>query len=424
MPATTKYLNVFALSLTVLFLGGAIGFYSTYRFYNTRLTDEKYVEKLYADFQKSDAPEEKKETLATAVRAEPVKFGTAREYRTILGRLAEVNRATIASEVSGKLMKINVEEGTPVTAGMELAKIDTVWNDLAIQETKAQIAALKAKHDYETNELKRSQSLISSQAVSQSDLESTQATLEELRAQIDAQEALLKESEERVKRSIITAPFDGQVTQRFVDVGSYLTPGAALVEVISTGKIDAKIYIPENVIQRIKTGEKIDISVDPLAKSFTGTVELIISSAETASRTFPIRVRMEDQAGLLKAGMSVTAKIPTTDEFEALLLPSDAVLIRPDANTVWLAMSETETGEKVKGLVAEPVPVDILAEMPTGLAVRPVTERGKQILKKDALAIVEGAERLSPGLALRLIESPYELKPIPGHYDSGQQRKD
>ena len=423
MLSLKKSLNVFACVLTALLVGGIIGFYGTNQFYKTNLQNEKYVTNLYETFQKANA-NAPKASAAAAVRAVDIDYGQAQEFRTILGRLTELNRATVASEVSGRLLSISVEEGTPVKAGMEIARIDTVWNELAIKETTAQIAALKAKRDYETGELKRSKTLISSQAISQSDFESTESTIQELTAQIEAQEALLEEHRERVARSIITAPFDGVVVERFVDVGSYVTPGTAIAEVISTGDIDAKIYIPESVIQRIQTGERVEISVDALQQSFVGQVALIISSAETASRTFPIRVRMQDQDGLLTAGMSVTATIPTSEPFDAFLLPSDAVLRRPDACTVWLAMTEDEAGNKVEGFVAEPVIVDILAEMPTGLAVAPTSARGRKIFQKGVPAIIEGAERLSPGMAIRLIESPYKLEPIPGHYESGQQRKD
>ena len=423
MLSLKKSLNVFACVLTALLVGGIIGFYGTNQFYKTNLQNEKYVTNLYETFQKANA-NAPKASAAAAVRAVGIDYGQAQEFRTILGRLTELNRATVASEVSGRLLSISVEEGTPVKAGMEIARIDTVWNELSIKETTAQIAALKAKRDYETGELKRSKTLISSQAISQSDFESTESTIQELTAQIEAQEALLEEHRERVARSIITAPFDGVVVERFVDVGSYVTPGTAIAEVISTGDIDAKIYIPESVIQRIQTGERVEISVDALQQSFVGQVALIISSAETASRTFPIRVRMQDQDGLLKAGMSVTATIPTSEPFDAFLLPSDAVLRRPDACTVWLAMTEDEAGNKVEGFVAEPVIVDILAEMPTGLAVAPTSARGRKIFQKGVPAIIEGAERLSPGMAIRLIESPYKLEPIPGHYESGQQRKD
>ncbi|MDO4583394.1 MAG: efflux RND transporter periplasmic adaptor subunit [Planctomycetia bacterium] len=423
MPAKHRFLNLFAVCLTILFVGGMVGFYGTYRFYQNHLSDAKYVTTLYETLKKGGTIKTAAPRSASLVRVETVREGEAQEFRTILGRLTEINRATVSSEVSGKLIEMSVEEGTPVKGGETLlARIDTVWNALSIEEVEAQIAALKARMEYESSELRRSQNLISSQAVSQSEFESTEATIQELKAQIDAQEAQLKDAQLKVERSNILAPFDGQVIERYVDVGAYVTAGTPVAEVISTGKIDARIYIPEMFIQRITIGQPIEIQVDPLQKTVTGTVERIVANASTASRTFPVRVRLDDLNGELKAGMSVRANIPVTDPFRSLLLPADAVLIRPDGNTVWLAMEKVEEGEK--SLVAEPIPVEITAEMPEGIfAVSPLSQRGKEILAAGVSVVIEGAERLAPGMAVQIVESPYTLEPVPGLYDSGQQKK-
>ncbi|MDO4575809.1 MAG: efflux RND transporter periplasmic adaptor subunit [Planctomycetia bacterium] len=419
-----NFLNLFSLCLTALFLGGAVGFYATYSFYKNNLSSEKYVAQLYESLKENGTIKPPVARQASLVRVTPSEWGPAQEYRTILGRLVEIDRSTVCSEVSGKVVEMSIEEGTPVEGDVtQLARIDSIWNALSIDESKAKIAALRATMDYESSELKRSSDLITSQAVSQSEFESNAATIQELKAQIDAEETRLKEYELKVKRSVILAPFTGTVIQRYVDVGSYVSAGTPIAEVISSGSIDARIYVPEMFIQRIQVGQELEIQIDPLKKKVKGTVVLIVGSAETASRTFPVRVRMDDEKGMLKPGMSVRADIPVTDRFDAVLVPKDAVLIRPDGNTVWVVQEKSGKDGKPE-TVAVPVPVDILADLRTGLlAVKSQTEEGLEILKTNVPTVIEGAERLSPGMTVRIVESPYELQPFPGLYDSGQQKK-
>ncbi|MDO4551736.1 MAG: efflux RND transporter periplasmic adaptor subunit [Planctomycetia bacterium] len=422
---SNTFLNYFSLFLTALFIGGMVGFGGTYYYQSIKLSDEKYVQGILEQF-KDLGKNTVKNPIFAAVRVEKAVMEEAQEISELTGRLMEINRTTVASEVTGRIVEMFVEEGTPVETGRTLlARVDTVWSKLAIQQSQARLAALEATLRYESSELKRISSLIADHAVSQSEVESKEATIQELRAQIAEEHAALKEWELRVTRSEIFAPFHGEVVQRFVDVGSYVVPGTAIAEIISTGQIDARIFVPENDIHRVSVGQKVQVMIDPLNKMVEGSIVTILGSAETASRTFVARIRLDDNNGELKSGMSVRAYLPVTDKVPSLVLPEDAVLIRPDDSTVWVALSEeAQNGQEAPEIIAEPVPVRITATMPGKFAVEPETQRGKEILVAGADVIIEGAERLAPGTSLRIMENKYPIQSIPGLYPSGHQKLD
>src|SRR4030042_1744313 len=113
--------------------------------------------------------------------------------------------------------------------------------------------------------------------------------------------------------------------------------------------------VPESVINLIGVDQILPIRVDPLGEEVRGKVVSLTPYGPAASRTFPVRVRLDDQQGRLKVGMSVTAMIATGPEREALVVSKDAVLVRPDGSTVWVAVLRGE-GEAAE---VQPVAVTI-----------------------------------------------------------------
>lgn len=411
-------LNYLAIFLTALFVGGVVGFYGTQSYFQERLTNKKFLEERLESMKKLGGDTGRKAPLAT-VQVMDVTFGPAQEISELAGRLTEISRTTVASEVTGKIVAMPVEEGTPVEAGKTLlARVDTVWNELAIEQSQARLAALAATLRYERSELNRIVSLIRDKAVSESEKESKEATIQELEAKILEEKAALHESQLKVERSEIFAPFRGEVVERFVDVGAYVNAGTPIAEIITMGEIDARIYLPETAVKRMEVGQKVQIMVDPLQKMVEGRVATILSMAASASRTFFVRVRMDDSSGELKSGMSARAFVAMTEPFDSLIVPKDGVLIRPDGHIAWLAVPKD--GEEVP--VAEPVPVRILASMPGYFAVLPETVRGREILVAGAKIVTEGAERLAPGAALKIQENVYPMEPLPGTYPTGHQK--
>ena len=326
------------------------------------------------------------------VRVSVAQRKTIQPQRPIIGRLVEVRKVTVASEVTGKINDIPVEEGTPVTAGKTvLAQVDDVWCRWASDRCQAQVAATQAKLDYEELELERAKELTGT--ISKSEIQSKQATFDELTATLAVCQAAANEEAERLKRSTILAPFDGTVVAKHAELGGHVSPGDPIVDVVSRGQVDARLMIPESAINLIGVGQVLPIRVDPLGEEVEGEVVSLTPYGPTASRTFPVRVRLDDQGGRLKIGMSVTASIAIGPEREALVVSRDAVLVRPDGSTVWVALPEggPQTAE------VEPVPVTITARMPGEYAVEPETGEGRELLVAGAQVVVEGAERLLKG---------------------------
>jgi membrane fusion protein (multidrug efflux system) len=293
-----------------------------------------------------------------------------------------------------------VEEGMPVIAGKTLlARVDDVWCRFALERCRAQVASTNAQLKYELLELERGKTLIDKKGVSQSELDAKQAAVDDLQASLAEGEATFKEENERITRSTIFAPFDGTVIAKHAEVGGYVSPGSPIVDIASRGEVDARLMVPESMINVISVEQVLAVRVDPIGEEVRGQVVSVIPYGPTASRTFPVRVRLDDQGGRLKVGMSVTALIPTGSEREALVVSKDAVLVRPDGSTVWVAVLR-EQGQAPE---VQPVPVTVTARMQEDYAVEPETDQGRGLLTAGARVVIEGAERLMPGQEVRIV---------------------
>ncbi|MDZ7619392.1 MAG: efflux RND transporter periplasmic adaptor subunit, partial [Patescibacteria group bacterium] len=387
-----------AALLTTLLFGAAMGWFGVQRYYGTRLADAGFLQDRLKAVAGNANPGESPEQVPMLVRMGAAELKSVHPTRRLVGRLMEVRKVTLQSEVTGKVIAMPVDEGTAVVAGETLiAQIDDVWARLAKDQIAAEIASIRAKLTFEETELEKYRQLFTKKVATESEVEQRQAMVDQYTADIEEAHARLNEAEERIARLMIYAPFDGTVVAKRAELGQLLVPGTPIVDIISRGRIDARLMVPESCIERIRVGDSLPVRVDPLDEEFAGEVVLLVPYGPTASRTFPVRVSLDDQQGRLKAGMSVSTYVTTADTVDGLVVPRDAVLVRPDTATVWVAIPAA-AGEP---MTAHPVPVTVTAQMRHEYAVAPETVEGEALLGDGSQVIVEGAERLVPGMKVR-----------------------
>ena len=388
-----------SFSLTALLLGGLVGGVVASRTARQQMSDPEFLEQqLKLVSPKSDEP--KADRSLAPVRVSVAARKLIQPQRAIVGRLVEIRKVTVAAEVTGKIKKVLVEEGTPVVKDKTVvARIDDVWSRLAERRCRAQIASTDAKLQYELAELDRQERLSEKNVTSKSELQSQQAAVGELQALLKEANVRLEEESERTLRCEIRAPFDGTVVLKHAEEGQHVSPGSPIIDIVSRGEIDARIMVPESVINFVSLDKVLPIRVDPLGEEAPGKVVSVTPYGLSASRTFPVRVRLDDQQGRLKVGMSVTAIIATGPQREALVVAKDAVLVRPDGSTVWVAAA----GREGDATEVQPVPVTISVRTPSEYAVEPETMEGRKRLVSGARVVIEGAERLMAGQQVRIV---------------------
>ena len=422
MKTSTQKTLLFFVStgLTALLLGGAVSWYFASKGWREKFNDPKILgqrlETLTAGDAQKAAPK-----APYLVRVDEVKREPITPSRVLFGRLTEYRKVTVAAEVNGRIVDFPHEAGNDVVGGKTvLAKIDDVWSRLDIEKTESQIRSKQAKLAFEKADLARYEELIKDKAASKSTVEQKSSAVDQCKAEIAELEALLEEQRTRFDRTTILAPFDGQIITKRTDLGAYVTPGSPLLDIISTGRIDAVLLTPESMIPLLAVGRELSIHVDALKKEFPGKIQTITSYGANDSRTFPVRIALDDQDGLLKVGMSVRASVPTAEKSVQIVVPKDAVLIKPDGSSVWVATPEPD---KPDFATVERVPVYVTARMRDRYAVEVSDARDGIGLEPGMKVVIEGSERLVRGMTVKVIHLEAPITEIPGMYKSGQQKK-
>lgn len=397
---------------------------------------------------------------ALLVRAASVQRKPIVPVRALVGDLIAVRQATIPSEVAGKVIELPVDEGTKVVGGETLlARIDDTWTKLDVAKIATQIAEKEARLAFERDELRRYESMLKDDAVPLSEAEQERTLIKELEASLSQLNVILEETQERISRLEIIAPFDGSVVAKHAEVGEYVPIGSQIVDIVSTGRIDARMMVPEESLPLLDVGKELDIVVDSLGLELRGKVFSINAQGSVGSRTFPVRVELDDQNGKLLPGMGVSVFVPVMRESAELLVPRDAVLTKPDGSTIWVlrraadAMVPSPLPAKQNGsgegrvragtsssaarlsmadaeqrpdgaseiFVAEPVPVRVLSHTRDAYAISPERDRDNDLVLPGVKVVTEGLERLVPGTLVRIDPDRTPLAPVPGMYRTGQQ---
>jgi RND family efflux transporter MFP subunit len=393
--AQKRTIAAVAIALTCLLAGLLGGGLAIQNRWSGKVSDVDYLKdrlkRLSPNTQAGPPPAQ-----AALVRVALAREDMIQPERPVVGRLVEVRKTSVSSEVPGTIVAMDVEDGSPVIGGKTvLVKVDGTWTNLAIEKQKARIEAIAAQVKMEEANLRRLAQTLAANVATPQEYEDQAALTEQRRAEMKEAQAQLADLQEQSRRLVIVAPFDGWVTRRYAELGQRLSVGSPVVDIVSRGTIYAEVNVPESIINSMTLGMSVPVRIDPLGRVVAGKLATINPDGASASRTYPVRIAMDDQQGALKVGMSVTAILPVGAKSRQIMVSPDAVLTKPDGSTVWVVAPDGN-----KDLRARPVPVEIVATAGGLQAVRPVA---KSALADNAQVVIEGAERLYPNQSVRIL---------------------
>lgn len=344
----------------------------------------------------------------TAVRTEEVRMEKVQEHRRVTGSLQAVARSAVAAQEAGQVLAVLTDEGLTVKAGDAVARLDARRLEAQLAEAKARVERAEsellgrqAELEFAEFENRRLTNLRSDDIAS--DRESMEATtqLGAAQARVEAARRAITEGRRqvdllaiRLADMTVVAPFDARVVTRHVDAGEWIEPGEPIVTLVSTGRIEARLEVPERYAESVaRHADRIYADVVGLGQTLPSTDVRIIPDVDPKARTFRVVLTLDDPAGVLAPGMSVAAWIPTTDEAEHLTVAKSAVV--RNGRDAYVYRTESAAEGKAKAARTQ---VTVLFDWQDRLAV------DAEGLQAGDRVIVEGNERLMPGADLALAD--------------------
>jgi len=212
--------------------------------------------------------------------------------------------------------------------GVQQAALDAVISQRSAAQKQAEIVKTKGKADIAAAQAKaaQAQAALESARANTAQTPAYQQSLAALRASVAAAEAGLKNAEAMRADTVLVAPLNGFVTDRYMDPGSVATAGQPILRVQFLRQVWITIPVPEDVSAKISLGMPAQVSLDTLpGRLFVGKVTQVSPSADPQSRQFSVRVTLDNPSNLIKPGTYARVRIETSRVRAATVVPREAV---------------------------------------------------------------------------------------------------
>jgi membrane fusion protein (multidrug efflux system) len=272
------------------------------------------------------------DTVSSAVAQEE----NWRDTLTAVGSVNAAQGVTVSPEIAGTVTEIDFESGASVSKGDLLVKLDTSSEEAQLSAVEAQVELAKLNTD-------RTRKLLADKTVSQSELDSAEASLKQLEANAD-------EIRATIDKKNIRAPFAGKLGIRLVNLGEQLDVGKGIVSLQSLAPVFADFSLPQQDLSQLKTGLPAQVTCDAYpGQAFDGTLTAINPDLDSATRSVTLRATFENADKLLRPGMFVRVAVVLPQAQPVLAVPATAILSAPFGDSVYVIEPSTNSAG---GLVA------------------------------------------------------------------------
>ncbi|MEO8069978.1 MAG: efflux RND transporter periplasmic adaptor subunit [Acidobacteriota bacterium] len=307
-------------------------------------------------------------TAAPQVRTGAVSRGAIVQVVQAVGTVEPMNTVTVGSQVSGVISWLGADFNTVVKKGSVLARLDPSLLQASRDQERANLSKVKADVQQRTMDLAdarmketRASTLAAGGLLSASDLESAtlavhaaETALESSRAQVVQAEASLNQAQVNLDHSTITAPIDGIVLQRSVDVGqtvaaSLSSPTIFLIAADLT-EMRVNASVDEGDISHIREGQPVRVKVDAYPnESFAGVVSQVRLQPVVVSNvtSYPAIIDVDNTELKLKPGMTASVSIELASRADVFRVPNAALRFHPDQQTLAALGQPTADGERL-----------------------------------------------------------------------------
>jgi len=255
-----------------------------------------------------------------------------------IGTVAAVQGVTVSADLPGVVDRIAFDSGKSVQRGDVLVQLDTRQEQAQLAGAESQLQLARLNHD-------RMKGLVQQDAVSRAEYDTAAAALQQA-------EARLSEIRATIERKTIRAPFSGVLGIRQVNLGQYLTGGAAVVPLQSLDPIYVNFTVPQQDVAQMRIGRTIHVtSNEPGSGEFAGRISAIDSVIDQATRNVQVQATLPNPGAKLRPGMFVQTQVILGAPQRVIALPASAINYAPYGDSVFIVGDmKNEQGHPYRGV--------------------------------------------------------------------------
>ena len=295
-------------------------------------------------------------------------------------RYARVSR--VATEVPGIVEKLFFTEGSRVKKGQKLVQLKTDLLVKAIEGTRASYEQVLVEQERASKELARIKALYDEKSVSESIYDDNYYKVLSLEKRADNLKSILEKQQLELKKTTISAPFNGLIQKKNTEQGEWVTTGGQVALIADDQQLEVEVDIPQQQLDYLVPGRMIPVRCS--GEQYSAEFAYVIPRGDVSTRTFTVKLKLRGVKGLIE-GMEAFAQFPNGIKQRSLLAPRDAV-IKQFGQEILFVSNEGK---------AKMIPVKI-----TGYQEMQVAIEG-QGLSPGMQVVIKGNERIRDGQAIR-----------------------
>ena len=311
-------------------------------------------------------------------------------YLSGLGTVQASYTVAIHSQVDGKLQEVFFTEGQSVRKGDLLAKIDPRLYQAALDQARAKKAQDEALLYSAQRDLERFKTLALKAIESQQNVDRQQGNVEQLKAAIAADEAMIETAQTKLDYTNITSPSDGRIGMRLIDPGNIVhAADTASIATLTLTRPSAVLFtLPARALEDVRAAmargpvEVVAYDADNARALSAGKLLLVDNAIDQSTATIRLKAIFQNEDDRLWPGQFVNARVLLATRSNVVVIPPTAVQRGPDGAFTWV-VTERQT--------VEPHPIEVasatkeMAIVASGLQAGELVVTGGQYkLKRDA----------------------------------------
>ena len=254
----------------------------------------------------------------------------------VLGRY----ESNLAFQASGKIVSRSVNLGDKVTAGQVLMEIDPKDITQTVNASNAALNAAQSQYQLAAKNEQRYQELYNSGAVSKATAEQYENIANAALASLQQAQAQLTGNNNQLEYTKLVADHDGVIAAITGEIGTVVAAGTPMVTLVQDGQREIQIFIPENQLSSIRPNQPVQVDFWALDKTTAnGRISEIAPMADSTTRTYKVRVALDNIPEAVKLGMTAKVILNTGNSTD-FVIPTSAIYQTGDKPHVWVVVNK------------------------------------------------------------------------------------
>ncbi|MCJ8144169.1 efflux RND transporter periplasmic adaptor subunit [Ancylobacter sp. A5.8] len=324
------------------------------------------------------------------VRVVTVEKGTGGNVATLTGTVEAEDEAALAFRVSGRMIERLANVGDRVTAGQVVARLDPQNAQNGLRSARAALTAAEGQLVQASNHFDRQERLLGNGFTTRAIYDDARQGMLAAQSQVESAEAQLKIAEDNVSYTELTADAPGVVTARGAEPGEVVQAGQMILQLARQGGRDAVFDVPAQLLRSVPASPIIRVSLaDQPSMTATGRVREVAPQADPVTRTFRVRVGLDNPPAAMLLGSTVNGAVEL-DSTPTIEVPASSLTAFNNAPAVWVVDPATSTVSLRN--------VEVLRFNPATVAIASGLAEGDVVVSA-------GVQALYPGQKVRLLGS-------------------